>query len=69
MELNPKVIIAINNKVLKIVLVNMKKYHLTKYVQEEIETKYTNYDVLKLKYVKYNMISFKSLCFRIFKEI
>lgn len=48
----------INNKVLKIVLVNMKKYHLTKYVQEEIETKYTNYDVLKLKYVKYNMIFF-----------
>lgn len=48
----------INNTVLKIVLVNMTKYHLTKYVQEEIETNYTNYDVLKLKYTKGNKIFF-----------
>ena len=42
----------VEGKNLKIVNVPMNKYHLTKYVQEEVMKFHSDYDVLRLGYLK-----------------
>ena len=46
----------INDRELSVVQIPMTKYHLTKYVQELVQSKFPEYDVLRLSYQKENMI-------------
>lgn len=55
--------IDINGKELSLVEIPMTKYHLNKYLQELVQTKYPNIDVMRLKYEKENknVFSLRSL--------
>lgn len=46
----------VNDKELSIIEIPMTKYHLTKYIQELVQTKFPEYDVLRLSYQKQDMI-------------